>query len=131
MIKTSNMENKNIRLEDLEIYQLALEIGKAVWNIIDTWEYFPKSTVLNQLVRSADSISANIAEGYGRYFYKDRKQFCYYSRGSLLETKSWLVKSLNRSLISQKEYDDLILKLGNLHHKLNIYIKKLKENSIQ
>ncbi len=131
MIKTSNMENKNIRLEDLEIYQLALEIGKAVWNIIDTWEYFPKSTVGNQLVRSADSISANIAEGYGRYFYKDRKQFCYYSRGSLLETKSWLVKSLNRSLISQKEYDDLILKLGNLHHKLNIYIKKLKENSIQ
>ena len=131
MIKTSNMENKNIRLEDLEIYQLALEIGEAVWNIIDTWEYFPKSTVGNQLVGSADSISANIAEGYGRYFYKDRKQFCYYSRGSLLETKSWLFKSLNRSLISQKEYDDLILKLGNLHHKLNIYIKKLKENSTQ
>ena len=122
------MEIKNIRLEDLEIYQLALEIGEVVWKIVESWEYFTKSTVGNQFVKSADSISANIAEGYGRYFFKDRKQYCYYSRGSLLETKNWLVKSINRSLISQKEFDDLILKLGNLHHKLNIYIKKLKKN---
>jgi hypothetical protein len=49
--------------------------------------------------------------------------------GSLLETKSWAVKSMNRSLISQEQHDELILKLANLHHKLNIYIKKLKENS--
>ena len=125
------MEIKNIRLEDLEIYQLALEIGEVVWKIVESWEYFPKSTVGNQFVRSADSISSNIAEGYGRYFFKDRKQYCYYSRGSLLETKNWLVKSLNRSLISQKGFDDLLLKLGNLHHKLNIYIKKLKENISQ
>jgi four helix bundle protein len=119
----------NIRLEDLEIYQLALEIGELVWVVVEKWENFPKNTVGNQLVRSADSISANISEGYGRYFYKDRKQFCYYSRGSLLETKNWAVKSLNRSLISQEQHDELILKLANLHHKLNIYIKKLKENS--
>jgi hypothetical protein len=36
---------------------------------------------------------------------------------------------MNRSLISQEKHDELILKLANLHHKLNIYIKKLKENS--
>jgi four helix bundle protein len=70
----------NIRLEDLEIYQLALEIGELAWAIVEKWENFSKNTVGNQFVRSADSISANIAEGYGRYFYKDRKQFCYYSR---------------------------------------------------
>jgi four helix bundle protein len=124
------MENKIIRLDDLEIYQLALEIGELAWNIVDAWEYFPKSTLGNQFVRAADSISANIAEGYGRYFYKDRKQFCYYSRGSLLETKNWVLKSLTRSLISQEQHDNIMTKLGNLHLKLNIYIKKLKDNII-
>jgi len=118
-----------IKLEDLEIYQLALEIGEHVWNIVIQWEYFPKRTVGTQFTDAADSISANIAEGDGRYFYKDRKQFCYYSRGSLMETKNWLEKSFRRNLINQTEHDFLITKLQTLHHKLNIYIKKIKDNS--
>jgi four helix bundle protein len=81
-----------------------------------------------QFVAAADSIAANIAEGYGRYVYKDRKQFCYYSRGSLMETKTWTAKAFNRKLISDKEYEILIEKLKVLHFKLNTYIKKLKQN---
>jgi len=73
---------------DLDIYQQSLEIGECVWNIVLKWEYFSKRTVGGQFVEAADSIASNIAEGYGRYFYKDRKQFYYYSRGSLLETKN-------------------------------------------
>jgi len=76
-----------------------------------------------QLIRSADSISANIAEGFGRYHYKDNKNFCYYSRGSIIETKSWLRKALSRKLISEKEYSTLLQKLETIHLKLNIYIK--------
>ena len=60
--------NEIIRLEDLEIYQLALETGEYVWNIVIKWEYFAKKTVGGQFVEAADSISANIAEGYGRFF---------------------------------------------------------------
>lgn len=67
-----------LKLEDIEIYQLALEIGEEVWNMVQKWEYFSKNTVGKQFVEAADSISANIAEGYGRYFYRDRKNFCYY-----------------------------------------------------
>lgn len=78
-----------LRLEDLDIYQLALEIGEDVWKVVGKWDAFSKRTLGRQFVDAADSISANIAEGYGRYFYKDRKIFCYYSRGSLLETKNW------------------------------------------
>ena len=84
-----------------------------------------------QLIRSADSISANIAEGFGRYHYKDNKNFCYYSRGSIIETKSWLRKALSRKLISEKEYSTLLQKLETIHLKLNIYIKyigKLESN---
>ena len=100
-----------LKVEDLEIYQLALDIGEDVWNIVDRWEYFQKSTIGKQFVEAADSISVNIAEGYGRYFYKDRKAFCYYSRGSLMETKNWALKSLKRNLLHQDEYDMLLAKL--------------------
>ncbi|MBK9016005.1 MAG: four helix bundle protein [Saprospiraceae bacterium] len=53
---------KPVKLEDLEIYQLALDIGEYVWAIVLKWEYFPKKTVGAQFVEAADSISANIAE---------------------------------------------------------------------
>ena len=118
----------SILLEDLEIYQLAMEIGDDVYKIVEKWDYFAKKTVGGQFVEAADSIGANIAEGYGRYFYKDRKQFCYYSRGSLMETKTWALKSSQRNLIASKDYDALIEKLKVLHHKLNTYIKKLKQS---
>jgi four helix bundle protein len=118
-----------IKLEELDIYQLALEVGEDVWRLVQKWEYFSKRTVGEQFVEAADSISANIAEGYGRYFYKERKIFCYYSRGSLMETKSWVIKSRSRALITQTEYDTLLGKLQHLHYRLNAYIKKLKANS--
>jgi four helix bundle protein len=116
-----------IKLEDLEIYQLALEVGDDVWDIVMNWHYFPQKTTGVQFVDAAASISSIIAEGYGRFFYKDRKQFCYYSRGSLMETKNWVTKAFKRKLINKKEHDVLIEKLQNLHHKLNTYIKRLKE----
>ena len=105
-----------------------MEIGDDVWNVVEKWNSFPRKTVGEQFVEAADSVAANIAEGYGRYFYKDRKQFCYYARGSVMETKTWLTKSFKRKLITINEKDILIDKLKSLHHKLNIYIKKLKQN---
>ena len=121
----------NILLENLEIYQLALEVGEIVWKTVEDWEWFAKKTIGSQFTRAADSISANIAEGYGRYFYKDRRVFCYYSRGSLLESKNWAIKALSRQLMTQQDYDTLIEKMKTLHHKLNIYIKKLNTNIAQ
>ena len=121
--------SESILLEDLEIYKLAMEIGEEIWKIVEPWTYFQKKTIGSQFTEAGDSIAANIAEGYGRYFYKDRKQFCYYSRGSLLETKTWTTKSFNRKLISAETFAALSEKLNTLHFKLNMYIKKLKENA--
>lgn len=115
-----------LKLEDLEIYQLANEIGEYVWNLVSGWEHFAKRTSGEQFVDAADSISANIAEGYGRYHFKERKTLCYYSRGSLMETKAWAFKCSKRLLIAETEYTMLIDKLQLLHYKLNGYIKKLK-----
>jgi len=93
--------SENILLEDLEIYQPGLEIAEDVWKIVSEWGFFVKKTVGTQFVEAADTIAANVAEGYGRYFYKDRKQFCYYSRGSLMETRTWAQKAYAREFISK------------------------------
>ncbi|RZK51111.1 MAG: four helix bundle protein [Pedobacter sp.] len=65
------------RIEDLEVYMLAEEFSNEVWDVLNKWDYFAKDTVGKQVCRSADSISANIAEGYGRFHFKENKNFCY------------------------------------------------------
>jgi len=114
-----------LNLEDLKIYQLSMEIGERIWQIVDKWAYFPKDTIGKQLVRSVDSIAANISEGYGRYHYKEAKNFSYYARGSLYETSTWLKKAYSRKLIDEKEYTELSKKTQKLGVKLNNYIKSI------
>ena len=113
------------RIEDLEIYLLAEKFGDQVWSIMTEWPYFVKDGFGKQLSNAADSIGANIAEGFGRYHYKENKNFCYFSRGSIIETKAWLRKARNRNLITEQQFDDLIGQLETIHHKLNIYIKAI------
>lgn len=117
---------KYLRLEDLEIYQVAMKVGKDVWNVVLTWDYFQKDTLGKQIVRSADSIAANISEGYGRFTYKENRQFCIYARGSLMETKTWISKAYERKLITEIQYNNIIEDLKILHLKLNAYIKSIK-----
>ena len=57
-----NSMNKTLRLEDLEVYKVAMEIGEIVWSIVIRWEYFEKKTLGAQLVDAADSIAFNISE---------------------------------------------------------------------
>src|SRR5690606_41915432 len=64
------------------------DLAERVWEIVINWDYFLKDTIGKQLVREADSVAANLSEGFGRFFYKENRQLCYYSRGSLFETKT-------------------------------------------
>jgi len=118
----------NYKLEDLEVYNLSELISDKIWDIVMRWDYFAKDTIGKQICRAADSISANIAEGYGRYHFKEKKNFCYYSRGSVLEVKSFLRKSKNRNLISEDCYSELYAELQIIHLKLNAYIKYIGKN---
>ena len=111
------------RIEDLEVHTLAEDFSNRIWGIVMAWDFFAKDTVGKQIMRSADSIGANIAEGFGRYHYKENKNFCYFSRGSIIETKSFLKKSNTRNLIDNETYQSLLQQLETIHLKLNIYIK--------
>jgi four helix bundle protein len=115
-------------LDELEVYKLAQAFSDKVWQSVQHWESFAKFGLGKQLARAADSISSNIAEGYGRYFIKENIHFCFYSRGSILETKNWLQKAYSRNLISEHEYNSLIMELKLIHKKLNGYIKVLRKN---
>jgi len=114
-----------MRLEDLNIYQISMKIGEKIWNIVNGWEYFEKNSFGLQLIKAADSIAANISEGYGRFHFKDSKNFGYYARGSLFETKTWIEKSKNRKLITIDQYNELTSELKDLGIKLNNYIKSI------
>lgn len=115
-------------LEKLEVYQLAENLGDEIWDIVIKWDFFVKDTIGKQLVRAADSISANIAEGYGRYFYKESKQFYFYSRGSLQETKSWLSKCKRRKIVEPVICDILLAKAEKLLAMLNSFIRFIKNS---
>ena len=117
-----------MKLEDLRIYQMALEIGEVVWNEVSKWNYFEKDTIGKQLVRSADSIAANISEGFGRFFYRETKQFGYYSRGSLYGTKTWLEKAYQRRLINAETHERLMKDIDILAIKLNKYLQTIGSN---
>ncbi len=110
-------------LKTLEVYIMAEEFSDPIWDSVQRWDSFKKDTISKQLARSADSISANIAEGYGRYFYKESRQFYFYARGSIQETKAWLSKCKRRKIIEAAEADNLLQKADVLLLKLNAYIK--------
>ncbi len=113
------------RLEQLEVYQIAMAIGKTIWDVVITWDAFAKFNFGGQFVSAADSIAHNISEGYGRYFYKENRQFCFYARGSLFETYTQLMKSKERNLIMEAQYNDIKIQLDVLKPKLNAYINSI------
>lgn len=114
-----------MKLEELQVYQLSMELGEKVWKIVVVWDYFLKDTIGKQLVRAADSVAANLSEGFGRYHFKEAKNFSYYSRGSLYETKTWLTKAYNRNLITEEEFQIFQNEINNIGIKLNNYIKSI------
>jgi four helix bundle protein len=114
--------------ENLRVYQLAEEITDLVWEVVLKWASFPKSTIGKQLVNSADSIGANIAEGTGRSSFADNRRFAKIARGSLFEVKHWLRRAYKRKLLSETEIHSLQKLIEELTPKLSAYIKSIGNN---
>ncbi len=122
------MERKDI--DNLEIYQLSMKVGQLTFELVHKWDNLQLNTIGYQLIRSSDSISANISEGYGRFHFKDQRRFFHIARGSLYETNTWLNKALERIPKDSNLINELIGLLHILLKRLNAYInyieKKLK-----
>ena len=117
------MERTNF--EKLQVYQLSGKLADNVWNIVIAWDSFAKDTVGKQIVRSADSIGANISEGSGRGSIQDNRRFVRIARGSLYETIHWLRRCYLRKLLSQSEVKKLRLLVEELAPKLNAFLRSV------
>jgi len=116
-------EKKYLKLNDLDAYKTAFHLSNYVWDNVIQWDWLAQKTVGTQFINAADSISANIAEGFGRYHKKDKIKFYRYSQGSLKECFDWNEKSLKRNLLNEKEYQYIFSELEKTEPALRRLIK--------
>jgi four helix bundle protein len=112
--------------EDLECYKVAREYRKRLAKWAKT---LPKEEIYrmkDQVIRSARSITANIAEGFGRHHPQENLQFCRLSRGSLTETLDHLNAALDEELIDEKGYSEFREQWQESLRVLNGYIRYLQ-----
>jgi four helix bundle protein len=121
------MPDNYLKLNDIECYRIAFHLSNYVWDVVIKWEWFSKKTVGAQFVEAADSIAANIAEGFGRHFKKDKIKFYSYSKGSLKESFDWNEKSKVRKLLTDEEYKYIFGELDKLPKSINSLIKYTNE----
>jgi four helix bundle protein len=125
------MENVDyIKLKDLQVYQLARKLSKIAWSIFSQMTYEQKKIIGDQFIRSADSVGANITEGYARFHYRDKVNFYLYSRGSLSEAvEHWAELMLEREIITQETFNEIKEVHTPLEVKLNNFITTTRKKA--
>jgi four helix bundle protein len=111
--------------ENLKVYQISERVADEIWELVLGWNNFAKDTVGRQLVRAADSIGANIAEGTGRGTYQDNRRFVRTARGSLIETQHFLRRAFRRKLIAEAQVKRIKPLIDELAPRLNAYLKSI------
>ncbi len=118
------MTKQNI--DELEIYHKSLDLADRIWHLVVEWTKFGRETLGYQIVRASDGIASNISTGHGRYFFKENRMYCYVARGSLYETRTFLIKAKNRKLLTLQDYTSIQGDIEQLIAKLNAYIRYLE-----
>ena len=109
-----------IELKDLEVYRISRQLSSEIWGIYCKMSYEDKKHLGDQILRSADSVGANIAEGYGRFHYLDKVRVYHFARGSHFEAFThWLEILRERDKISLEEFENIRSKASMLQIKLN------------
>ncbi len=115
----------NTAFENLRIYRLSEDLADSIWDVVLGWDRFARDTVGKQIVRAADSVGANIAEGTGRGAYQDNRRFARIARGSLNETQHFLRRAYKRQLLTSEQVKKLKPLVDNLAPQLNSYIRSI------
>jgi four helix bundle protein len=111
--------------EELDVYRLSEDLADSIWDIALKWDNFAKDTFGKQIVRSADSIGANIAEGSGRGSYQDNRRFVRTARASLNETQHRLRRAYKRKLLTNEQVKLLKPLIDELPPRLNSFLKSI------
>jgi len=113
----------------LRVYRLAEKLADEIWSMASRWDGFARSTVGMQLVRAADSVGANLAEGTGRGSFQDNRRFVRTARASLYEARHWLRRAHRRKLINQEQVNRLKPLIDELAPMLNAYLRSIGKDS--
>ena len=114
--------------EEMPVWQKAHKLAVEIFHVS---EHFPRKEdygLTSQLRRAALSISANIAEAFGRFHYRDKLNFYYNSRGSAHETKSHLLYARDVDYIEDQICESLVHKVEEVLFDLNSVINTLRRN---
>jgi four helix bundle protein len=112
------------------MYQRAEAIADRIWELVLPWVWFAKRTVGVQLADAADSIGANIAEAGGRFHPAEVRNFLFFARGSLRETKYWLRRCSKRGLLPAQEVAELDEELEQLSREISQAINHQKTRKV-
>ncbi len=112
--------------EDLECWKTCTELRRYIIDIVKKFPTEEKYELTSQMRRSSRSTTHNIAEGYGRFHFKENVRFCRMSKGSLMELQDQFITSLDEKYITQEEYDFAKKLISKSVKILNGYIKYLR-----
>lgn len=112
--------------ETLEVWKMARDLRIKIANLVKTFPQEEKYRLIDQIVRSSRSVTANIAEGYGRYHYQENIQYCRQARGSLFELLDHLYVALDEQYIPSNLFTDLKAEAFRVIKILNGYINHIK-----
>ncbi len=116
-------------LEKLDVWRKARDLAIEVYRIIiPKLPDYEKYNLSSQIRRAAISVPANIAEGYGRFYYQSNIHFCYIARGSLEELISHLILVFDLGLVPKEDHLRLLTEANNLVLLINGYISYLKRS---
>jgi four helix bundle protein len=120
------MNKTYLKLENLEVYKLARQLGRIAWEIYLAMDWQTKKIMGDQFIEAVDSVGANIAEGFGRFHFLDKNKFYFNARGSLLEAKHWLELLREREKVDENMFLKFLNCCDDLHPALNGLIDSVK-----
>ncbi|MEW6192556.1 MAG: four helix bundle protein [Bacillota bacterium] len=113
--------------EDLEVWQKGRELRKDLSQLVKRFPSSEKFRLADQILRASRSVTANIAEGYGRFHYQENIQFCRQARGSLFELLDHLTVVYDEGYIDEEKFGAFRKQVFEVIRTLNGYIKYLKQ----
>ena len=124
------METKSLKtFEDLQCWQACREVRIFITDLVKTYPKEEKYSLVDNMKRAARSTTQNIAEGFGRFHYRENMQFCRISRGSLFELTDDLITSFDEGYINEDNYQKGGEKISNALALSNGYIRYLNRQT--
>lgn len=113
---------------ELEVWKLGHALVIQIYTITKTFPIHEQFGITSQIRRASSSITANIAEGFERYHFKDKNKFYYQARGSISEVQNFIFLARDLNYINKQTSRELGLQTSEVHKLLNGLIRSTEQH---